>query len=51
MVEISKSDYEFLLLHMEPIARKFSRHAATNSESNHASRMIQIAKKWNRRKR
>lgn len=50
MVEISNADYEFLKMVLAPMGRKVKRTATTNSETNHAERMIQIAKKWNRRK-
>ena len=49
MKEISDSDFEFLVLHLEPIARRAGGHAANIHESNHARRMIMIAKKWKRR--
>lgn len=50
MIEISNSDFEFLSLHLGQIARKFGSSAETDADRNHARRMLQIAKKWNRKK-
>ena len=50
MIEISNSDFEFLAVHLAPIARKFGAQAQSDADRNHARRMLQIAKKWNRKK-
>lgn len=50
MIEISNSDFEFLTAHLGPIARKFGTQAQSDADRNHARRMLQIAKKWNRKK-
>lgn len=51
MKEISNSDFDFMAENLETIARLYSRQAHTNHESNIAGRMIQIAKKLNRKKK
>lgn len=49
MREISNSDFDFLCTNLEAVARSYSRQSRDNRDCNIARRMVQMAKRFNRK--